>query len=277
MFQKIKPHLKWVIPLVVIVILLALFVVSQSPQIISATVSPETALNSTTTGQTLLSFKLKLKSNVPVMSAFLNNSGTSTTAGLKVSLAKQTDGSFTGSTQIPLEWLKTPQTITFGLYTNGIKTPGKVRFAITDIPVVLPPDPGEVGKQTLEGIDSDNDGVRDDLQREIVFMYPERDEVRRVLRAMVKKEQDVITTQGDHEHFKGLILSAFAFMHCYESLVFPIGQYDSSNETILWSMARNTPERKLNDKINSDKATPFASEILPNSQACTQPLVKDQY
>jgi len=32
-------------------------------------------------------------------------------------------------------------------------------------PFTLPPDPGEAGKQTLEGIDSDNDGVRDDVQR----------------------------------------------------------------------------------------------------------------
>ena len=29
---------------------------------------------------------------------------------------------------------------------------------------VLPPDPGEAGTQTVAGIDSDNDGVRDDIQ-----------------------------------------------------------------------------------------------------------------
>jgi len=33
----------------------------------------------------------------------------------------------------------------------------------------LPPDPGEAGKATLEGIDSDGDGVRDDVQRWIVL------------------------------------------------------------------------------------------------------------
>lgn len=36
--------------------------------------------------------------------------------------------------------------------------------ARADIPG-LPPDPGEEGKKTLAGIDSDNDGVRDDVQR----------------------------------------------------------------------------------------------------------------
>lgn len=37
----------------------------------------------------------------------------------------------------------------------------------------LPPDPGEAGKQTLEGIDCDHDGVRDDVQRYIAVTYPD--------------------------------------------------------------------------------------------------------
>jgi len=35
----------------------------------------------------------------------------------------------------------------------------------------LPPDPGEVGKQTLLGIDSNNDGIRDDVERWIYKTY----------------------------------------------------------------------------------------------------------
>ena len=35
----------------------------------------------------------------------------------------------------------------------------------------LPPDPGVAGKQTIEGIDSDGDGVRDDVQRYIKLTY----------------------------------------------------------------------------------------------------------
>ena len=34
----------------------------------------------------------------------------------------------------------------------------------------LPPDPGEEGKITLEGIDSDEDGVRDDVEIQISFL-----------------------------------------------------------------------------------------------------------
>jgi hypothetical protein len=43
---------------------------------------------------------------------------------------------------------------------------------VTVDPFSLPPDPGEAGKQTLEGIDSDGDGVRDDVERWIALSYP---------------------------------------------------------------------------------------------------------
>ena len=39
-------------------------------------------------------------------------------------------------------------------------------------PPGFPPDPGEDGKKTLEGIDSDHDGLRDDLQRWIYARFP---------------------------------------------------------------------------------------------------------
>ena len=38
---------------------------------------------------------------------------------------------------------------------------------------VLPPDPGKAGKETPLGIDTDGDGVRDDIQRYIYFIYPD--------------------------------------------------------------------------------------------------------
>ena len=37
----------------------------------------------------------------------------------------------------------------------------------------LPPDPGEPGRATLAGIDSDSDGIRDDVQRYIAQTYPD--------------------------------------------------------------------------------------------------------
>ena len=48
----------------------------------------------------------------------------------------------------------------------------------------LPPDPGEAGKATLAGIDSDGDGIRDDVQRyiELTYFGDENINVRKALR-----------------------------------------------------------------------------------------------
>lgn len=46
-----------------------------------------------------------------------------------------------------------------------------ISIAVTTLCPCLPPDPGEAGRATLEGIDSDHDGVRDDVQRYIAVTY----------------------------------------------------------------------------------------------------------
>lgn len=43
---------------------------------------------------------------------------------------------------------------------------------LTFSPFPLPPDPGEAGKATLEGIDANANGVRDDVERWITFTHP---------------------------------------------------------------------------------------------------------
>lgn len=56
----------------------------------------------------------------------------------------------------------------------------------------LPPDPGAAGKLTLAGIDSDNDGVRDDVQRWIVMTYPNSQKTRAGLRQLAQDYQRFI-------------------------------------------------------------------------------------
>jgi hypothetical protein len=159
------------------------------------------------------------------------------------------------------------------LSTQGLPVPE------TDVPVTLPPDPGEAGKLTLEGIDSNNDGVRDDLEREIVYMFPQNEEVRRVLRAMVKAEQQIITTEGDHEYFKGLTESFFAFKHCYEFLVFRSKSQitDFTNGHVLWNMLLNTPERKQKEDEHDYIARPYTAPIYGTQEDCSQPLIQGKY
>lgn len=61
----------------------------------------------------------------------------------------------------------------------------------------LIPDPGAAGKLTLAGIDSDNDGVRDDAQRWIALTYPNSEKTRAAVTQMAKAMQLIILNAAD--------------------------------------------------------------------------------
>ncbi len=63
----------------------------------------------------------------------------------------------------------------------------------------LPPDPGEPGKATLEGIDSDGDGIRDDIQRYIALTYPDSQKTRAALRQFTRALDKSILESPDEE------------------------------------------------------------------------------
>lgn len=63
----------------------------------------------------------------------------------------------------------------------------------------LPPDPGEAGKATLAGIDSDNDGVRDDVQRYIAMTYRDSAKTRAVLTQYAKQMQGALLDASSKE------------------------------------------------------------------------------
>ena len=60
----------------------------------------------------------------------------------------------------------------------------------------LPPDPGREGKKTIEGIDSDKDGVRDDVQRYIALNWGHSERAVRALSGGAKGVQMQVLT-GD--------------------------------------------------------------------------------
>jgi hypothetical protein len=62
---------------------------------------------------------------------------------------------------------------------------------------ILPPDPGSAGEQTLLGIDSDNDGVRDDVQRYIYMTYPNDKKLRLALTEIAKNYQELLPDSAD--------------------------------------------------------------------------------
>jgi hypothetical protein len=63
----------------------------------------------------------------------------------------------------------------------------------------LPPDPGEAGRATLEGIDSDGDGLRDDIQRYIALTYPGSQKTRAALRQAAIALQKIILGSPNEE------------------------------------------------------------------------------
>jgi hypothetical protein len=60
----------------------------------------------------------------------------------------------------------------------------------------LPPDPGEAGLATLEGIDYDKNGIRDDLQRFIELTYPSAPSTRNALLQQTRVLQQIVLVTG---------------------------------------------------------------------------------
>ncbi|MCF6156790.1 MAG: hypothetical protein E3K36_16475 [Candidatus Brocadia sp.] len=82
---------------------------------------------------------------------------------------------------------------------NGIDDDCNPSTPDDDTGVNLPPDPGEEGKKTLLGIDTDGDGVRDDIQRYIYFTYPNDKRLRLGLTYYAIEFQGVLKDANDRE------------------------------------------------------------------------------
>jgi len=92
---------------------------------------------------------------------------------------------------------------------NGIDDDCNASTPDDDTGANLPPDPGKEGKKTLLGIDTDGDGVRDDIQRYIYFTYPDDKKLRLALTYYAKEFQGVLKDANDreaaYEHAKNMV------------------------------------------------------------------------
>jgi hypothetical protein len=114
----------------------------------------------------------------------------------------------------------------------------------------LPPDPGEAGKQTLAGVDSDHDGIRDDLQRYIALTYSSSPVTMDALRQTTKVVQGVVldsaSTNSSINHATDLARA----LECLEA----IRPADAAtvHETLI-SQALNTEARGLAFLASNDR------------------------
>ena len=111
----------------------------------------------------------------------------------------------------------------------------------TEIPG-LPPNPGEAGKATLAGIDSDHDGVRDDVQRYIATTYPNSAKTRAALTQIAKVMQAALLDATDKEKS---ILHAEESDRSITCLVYVAGSVSTERQLrlALMPVALNTDAR----------------------------------
>ena len=127
----------------------------------------------------------------------------------------------------------------------------------------LPPDPGEEGKQTLLGIDTDHDGVRDDIQRYIYFSYPDDKKVQLALTQIARNYQELLPDSGDpekaHENVKKLLCSRACLYYVKGNLDIAFDIQDALRAEVLNTKERSNAYIEFNRSIVG-KTTPLPTD-----------------
>jgi hypothetical protein len=110
---------------------------------------------------------------------------------------------------------------------------------ITNVPG-LPPDPGEAGKRNIRGIDSDGDGLRDDLQRYIAIEFEDSPPTRQALTQVAGAQQRFLTVSMNEDRARQAAMRVVRGVECLYSV-----QGGKSREILNGLNAHivNTPER----------------------------------
>ena len=107
---------------------------------------------------------------------------------------------------------------------------------------LLPPDPGEQNDQTLAGIDSDNDGVRDDVERYIASLSLDEN-ITQALKEFSRINQDGILNAAVREDSIQSTYDKLSYEYCLRSKMSDEEAQTLSNAII--KQQHNTKERVL--------------------------------
>ncbi|MEL6612106.1 MAG: hypothetical protein AAFQ53_08435 [Bacteroidota bacterium] len=130
----------------------------------------------------------------------------------------------------------------------------------------LPPDPGEAGRATLEGVDADRDGLRDDVQRHI-FLEHDDDAVRRALVQVAEPLIRSYTVAGGDEQVLRFTEELNRGVDCVHSRLDTAEAARAVSD--LSSVVLNTPER-IRASAAADVAVSGNTFVLPDdlSESC---------
>lgn len=126
----------------------------------------------------------------------------------------------------------------------------------------IPPDPGVAGEATLAGMDSDKDGVRDDVEREIVGLYPNNAKARAVLYQEAKYYQTILANSASASVVSDSYGYLMGLSQCLESATSDL----ATDESILHPQLFNTEERT--DAYLASLRTIKGLDIQPKAVAC---------
>ncbi len=130
-----------------------------------------------------------------------------------------------------------------GQQQDTIAKPLPIKIQVTEkIAGNLPPDPKKKGMRTLLGIDSDNDGVRDDIQRYIYFTYPDDEKIRMALTQIALQWQGLLAQANDLE---AAYNHATKMMRHGECLYYLKGRASLNMDASLQAEVLNTKERSI--------------------------------
>jgi hypothetical protein len=137
-------------------------------------------------------------------------------------------------------------------------------IAVTTQCPCLPPDPGEAGKATIEGIDSDNDGVRDDVQRYIAIAVPESARHREALRQNSSLTGRILLAQSADESIQ-LARESIRTMECLDYL----GFIRQGRWKEIKALMANTPARLGALERHTSRINGQVFSTLPDAQRST--------
>ncbi len=138
-------------------------------------------------------------------------------------------------------------------------------------------DPGEEGMKTLAGIDSDNDGVRDDVQIWINQNYSQFPSTKIQMMKLAKNKQLELLNAEDKEQS---IISSYDYLFSFECLSYTLGDSQKAlNESNIMDAIFMNTEARVKAQLKSDSnfhgQGDSRSQFSDGSEYCNKKATKE--